>query len=322
MIYGPDGYIYYQRGVFHLHNIETPWGPPHESETPGLYRFNPRTFEFEFVAFNQPNPHGIAFDRWGYQIITDATTGTTLQVLPNASGDGFATRQLFPTVVRPVAANGILSSLHLPERFQNSLLLYNTIDYQGVKTFNLSYEDGLITATVGEDLLYSSDPNFRPTSGAIGPDGALYIADWHNPTVGHMQHNLRDPIRDHQHGRIYRITAKDRPLQEPVSIHGEPIEHLLDLLTHPVDSVRHRVRVELSGRDTAEVIAAALEWIKQFDAIDPDGAHALLEALWLHQQHNVVNRELLARLLNSPVETHGMRRPAWRWRGETARRTT
>lgn len=316
LIYGPDGYIYYQRGVFHLHNIETPWGPPHESETPGLYRFNPRTFEFEFVAFNQPNPHGIAFDRWGYQIITDATTGTTLQVLPNASGDGFATRQLFPTVVRPVAANGILSSLHLPERFQNSLLLYNTIDYQGVKTFNLSYEDGLITATVGEDLLYSSDPNFRPTSGVIGPDGALYIADWHNPTVGHMQHNLRDPIRDHQHGRIYRITAKDRPLQEPVSIHGEPIEHLLDLLTHPVDSVRHRVRVELSGRDTAEVIAAALEWIKQFDANDPDGAHALLEALWLHQQHNVVNRELLARLLNSPVEhaRHAAARVEMAWR--------
>ena len=40
----------------------------------------------------------------------------------------------------------------------------------------------------------------------IAPDGSLYVVDWHNVLVGHMQHNARDPLRDHVHGRIYRIT--------------------------------------------------------------------------------------------------------------------
>ena len=46
----------------------------------------------------------------------------------------------------------------------------------------------------------------------IGPDGAIYFIDWHNPIIGHMQHNLRDPNRNRTHGRIYRVTYEGRPL--------------------------------------------------------------------------------------------------------------
>ena len=62
--------------------------------------------------------------------------------------------------------------------------------------------------------LKSSDPNFRPVALQFGPDGALYVVDWFNPLVGHMQHSLRDPNRDHTHGRIWRITYPKRPLLE------------------------------------------------------------------------------------------------------------
>jgi len=48
--------------------------------------------------------------------------------------------------------------------------------------------------------------NFRPVDLKIGPDGAIYFIDWQNPIIGHMQHNLRDPSRDHTHGRVYRVT--------------------------------------------------------------------------------------------------------------------
>jgi plastocyanin len=64
--------------------------------------------------------------------------------------------------------------------------------------------------------------------------------------------------------------------------------------------VRHRTRVELSERPTAEVIAATKEWMKQFDAAKKEDAHPLLEALWLHQQHNVRDTALLAKLQTSP----------------------
>jgi hypothetical protein len=96
------------------------------------------------------------------------------------------------------------------------------------------------------------------------------------------------------------MTAKGRELQKPVAIDDQPIPALLENLKHPADGVRHRTRVELSERPTAEVIAATKEWMKQFDATKKEDAHHLLEALWLHQQHNVRDTALLAKLQTSP----------------------
>ena len=62
-----------------------------------------------------------------------------------------------------------------------------------------------------------------------------------------MQHHLRDPNRDHQHGRIYRITYEGRPLLTPPKIEGQPIENLLDLLKEPEDGIRERAKIELAS---------------------------------------------------------------------------
>ena len=43
-------------------------------------------------------------------------------------------------------------------------------------------------------------------------DGAIYIADWYNPIIQHGEVDFRDPRRDYTHGRIWRVTAKNRPL--------------------------------------------------------------------------------------------------------------
>ncbi len=313
VIYGPDGYIYYQRGVFHLNNVETPWRKNMESDVSGLYRFNPRTFEFDFVVDNIYNPHGISFDRWGNQFITDGTMGTAHQVY--LAGDRFEKRPLLDHTVRPVPGNQVLSTSQFPEEFRENFLIYNVIGFLGAKRYQLSHNNGEVWGEEIGDLFYSDDPNFRPTDGVIGNDGALYISDWHNAIIGHMQHNLRDPMRDHTHGRIYRITAKDRPLLEPVPIYNEPIENLLELLKHPDNGIRHRVRVELSGRETDDVITETQDWIQQFDHQNEEDAHPLLEALWVHQQHNVQNHELLHDLLQSPEENARIaaERVQWFW---------
>ncbi|MFT7514179.1 MAG: glucose/arabinose dehydrogenase, partial [Candidatus Omnitrophota bacterium] len=300
-VYGPDGGLFYQRGVFHVSNVETPWGPPSHSTRSGMYRFNPRTHEFGFHANNSPNPHGVSFDYWGYHYATDGTGGNAFQVVPNGGG-GFTMRKLLNKKVRPVPANGILSSAQFPPESQGNFLICNSIGFLGLKQYTLAHEKGLATGTEVDDLLVSSDPNFRPTDVEVGADGALYISDWANPIVGHMQHNVRDPSRDHLHGRIYRVTAKGRPLQASVKVDGESIENLLENLKHPIDGVRYRTRIELSERDTGAVIAAAKKWVKKFDATKKEDAHHLLEALWLHQQHNVKDLELLEAVLNSPEE--------------------
>src|SRR5437588_4347988 len=61
-------------------------------------------------------------------------------------------------------------------------------------------------------------------SSDLGPDGALYFIDWQNPIIGHMQHNLRDPSRDREHGRIYRITYEGRDPLKPTPIASQPTE--------------------------------------------------------------------------------------------------
>uniref|UniRef100_UPI003566C166 PVC-type heme-binding CxxCH protein n=1 Tax=Novipirellula sp. TaxID=2795430 RepID=UPI003566C166 len=307
LIYGPDGGIYWQSGIFLVHNHETPWKQNLTIGDSGMYRFDPRTFAITPHAANAPNPHGTSFDRWGYCYANDGTGGKSYQVRPE--GKGFKMHTLLTKEFRPVAANAILSSDHFPEEMQDDFLICNTIGFLGVKQYSLDREGngkdrafGEVWGTPGLELLNSDDRNFRPTDAVVGEDGALYVSDWHNAIIGHMQHNIRDPNRDHQHGRIFRLTVKDRPLQKPVAIDGQPIAALLENLKHPVDGVRHRTRVELSARDSDAVIAAAQQWIKDFDPNDETEAHHLLEALWLHQQHGVRNEELLNTLLSSDVK--------------------
>src|SRR5205814_6889400 len=121
-----------------------------------------------------------------------------------------------------------------------------------------------------EPIVSSSDPNFRPSDIRMGPDGAIYFLDWHNPIIGHMQHNLRDPSRDREHGRIYRVTYESRPLSKSPKIAGEPIDKLLELLKHPEDRVRYRAKVELGGRKAEDVLVALGKWLDTLQESEPD----------------------------------------------------
>ncbi|WP_145422418.1 PVC-type heme-binding CxxCH protein [Planctomycetes bacterium K23_9] len=307
LVMGPDGGIYWQSGIFLVHNHETPWKSNLTIGDSGMYRFDPRTFAITPHAANSPNPHGTSFDRWGYCYANNGTGGHSYQVRPE--GKGFKMHMLLTKEFRPVAANAILSSEHFPDELQDDFLICNTIGFLGVKQYSLDRDGdgktrklGQVWGTPALELLNSMDRNFRPTDAVIGEDGALYVSDWHNAIIGHMQHNIRDPNRDHKHGRIFRLTAKDRPLQAPVKIHGQSIPALLDNLKHKVDGVRHRTRVELSSRDSDEVVAATQKWMKDFDANDETEAHHLLEALWVHQQHGERNDELLNSLINCNVD--------------------
>ena len=118
--------------------------------------------------------------------------------------------------------------------------------------------------------------------------------------IGHLQHHLRDPNRDHQHGRLYRITYEGRPLLVPKEIDGEPIASLLELLKEPENDVRLRAKIELGKHDSKEVTDATMKWVKALDCKDAKYEHNLLEALWVHQWHNVVNLPLLERVFKSP----------------------
>jgi hypothetical protein len=149
-------------------------------------------------------------------------------------------------------------------------------------------------------LLKSSDPNFRPVDVKFGPDGALYVCDWQNALIGHMQHHIRDPKRDTSHGRVWRITYDKNPLNTPPVIAGQPITALLELLKAYEDRTRYEARLELRNRDTEEVLAALKVWLDGLDKADEQYEHNRLEAMWIYRQHNQMNEVLLGELLRSP----------------------
>jgi len=304
--FDPGGALYFQEGIFHRTSVESPWGPVTRQADGGVYRFEPRTFKFEtYIPFNFPNPHGHVFDEWGRDIVFDATGGQPYY------GPSFSTKKYYPAMetkaapkpgdvrTRPVGGAEIISSRHFPESMQGNLVVLNTIGFQGVLNYRLSEDGAGLKSAEVDPILNSSDKNFRPVDAEIGPDGALYIADWHNPIIGHMQHNLRDTSRDHLHGRVYRVTSAGRPLLKPAQIAGAPIPQLLDLLKEPETRVRYRAKIELSARPTKEVLAALDAWAARLDQKDPRYEHHMMEALWVHQWHNQVDEKLLARMLKS-----------------------
>jgi glucose/arabinose dehydrogenase/azurin len=303
--YDPGGAMYLSDGVFHRTQVETAWGPVRNNDA-AIFRFEPRTGKFEtYIPYGFANPHGRVFDYWGNDLVTDATGNNTY------FGPAFSGQLDYPAKhpkledfwnrpSRPCPGTGILTSRHFPAEFQGNFLNCNVISFQGIYRVKVTEQGSGLKGETMEHLVSSSDPNFRPSGVSVGPDGALYFLDWHNPIIGHMQHHIRDPNRDHSHGRIYRITYKGRPLMKPPKIDGQSIPALLDLLKEPENQIREWAKVELGKHDSSKVVAAVKKWVAQLDAKDPSYQHHLTEALWVHQWHNIVDVELLQRMLRSP----------------------
>jgi putative heme-binding domain-containing protein len=285
--------------------VETPYGPPVRCADAGVFRYEPRTQKFEvYVSFRFANPHGHVFDRWGRDVVIDGTSSNPYDAALFSGHLDYPDKHPHPPQVwkprtRPCPGMETLSSRHFPTGMQGDVLVGNVIGFHGILRYKLRDEGASFVGEEQEPILSSSDKNFRPSDLKIGPDGALYFLDWHNPIIGHMQHNLRDPSRDREHGRIYRVTYPSRKLLEPKKIAGQPLDKLLDVLKEPEDRVRYRARIELGARPTAKVIPAVKKWLAGLDGRGKDFEHHRLEALWVHQNHNVVNADLLKRVLTS-----------------------
>src|SRR5690606_22101431 len=184
-----------------------------------------------------------------------------------------------------------------PKDAQGNYLLNNCIGFHGTLQYRMRDEGAGFAADPVEPLLQSSDPNFRPVDLEFGPDGALYVVDWYNPLIGHMQHSVRDPNRDNTKGRIWRIHYTKNPLVSSPKIAGESIPALLEVLKTYEDRVRYRARTELWARNTDDVLAEVKTWTAKLDKNDPNYWLYMTEALWLHQAHDVINQELLEKLL-------------------------
>jgi len=216
--------------------------------------------------------------------------------------------------MRPAVGSEFLLTRHFPDDVQGQFIYACVINMNGIPRFNVYDESAGFGGErvmhrlqdeqgnrrrIPDDLLASSDENFRPVDPQVGPDGALWFGDWCNALIGHMQYSQRDPNRDHQHGRIYRLVYKDRPLVGPVTQYGKSERELLEQLRAYEPRTRYRARRELRDRPTEQVKAAVEQWAAEIDAGDSDDDHLLCEALWVLQGHHAIDGDLLRRVLQS-----------------------
>ncbi len=302
----PSGAIYMGEGVFLHTNVETAYGPVRGTNG-GFFRYNPQRHHLERTAqLSIPNPWGIAFDEWGQNFFAETSGPAMRWMMPGSIKPryGIGTHKSFDLIepehkVRPTSGLEFIHSRHFPDEVQGDLLINNTIGFLGTKQHQFNDDGTGYKLKHRQDLIVADDRNFRPVDMEFAPDGSLYVIDWHNVLIGHMQHNARDPLRDHVHGRIYRVTYPSRPLVEPAQVDGATIEQLLDNLKLPEYRTRYRTRRELRGQDSGEVLSKLKDWVAQLDKADGRYEHHLLEALWVTWGLNRIDGDLLRQLLKA-----------------------
>ncbi|MCB1086925.1 MAG: azurin, partial [Verrucomicrobiae bacterium] len=320
--WGPDGRLFFGQGLFLNTQVETPFGPVRAYEGT-VFRLDPRNQRLEvFGDFGWSNVWGVLFDDWGQGLIADAspalnyylshTTGRFDYPKPGKYDNVIAIRggySFTPSGRRPSCGNEFLSGAHFPEEVRGWYITNQMKGWHGLRWYRLREEGSGVASDQPrgeEELLTSTDITFRPVAQRIGPDGALYLLDYYNPIVGHTTYNFRDPRHIKTHGRIWRITAKGRPLAWQPKIRGESVEKLLDLLK---DRINHRwrylARRELQERDPQEVMPVLEKWVAA-----TDDEHDLTEALWVSQGLDQYNLDLLRRLL--AAKSHDARTAAVR----------
>ena len=304
LIWGPNGRLWFTQGHHVYSRVETPWGIERHLKA-GVWRYHPHRLKadnFFERSTAGANCWGVAFDEWG-------------QVFHN-TGDAYAAFYTVPGMIRTDHPRRtislftdsknmcieIIGTKHLPEELQgtvtfagyynNSVPVYKTEpDGSGIKTFRLP------------ELITSTRREFRPVDIRVGPDGGIYLCDWYNEIVGHYQASYRDPRRDQRHGRIWRITSKNRPLVRQPDLASMSAAQLIEELRSPERWTRYQAKRLLFAKPSSEVQRAS----KNFN---PANLQETYRITGLLEAHGIFRRDLMEQLLNageSEARCYGVR---------------
>ncbi len=300
--WGMDGQLYFNQSIYIHSHLETPHGV-RRLNGGGIWQFRPETMELSILMRGLVNSWGHQQDAWGQSFATDGAGGEGINyVFPGAS---FVTAVGVPRVMKGLNPGSpkycgmeVIGGRHLPDEWQGNII---TNDFRGhrVCRFVLSDDGSGYAAREQTELIKSNHVAFRPIDVKMGPDGAIYIADWYNPIIQHGEVDFRDPRRDLTRGRIWRITAKDRPLAPKPKLVDVPTKDILAALAAPEQFTRHNAKRQLKERGDI-VLPELAAWVKQLDPKDPQFEHLRLEGLWSYQSLDVVEPDLLNAVLSSP----------------------
>jgi putative heme-binding domain-containing protein len=292
----PDGDLIFRESVFHHSQVETPYGPVRQHDS-GWFRFEPRDQRLtSFGTYFSTNPWGVTFDDWGQHVASHPIYAAAfhsldpeypklhpkpegLQAYSGTCGQEFVDFATFPSELR----GGYIKARYKPT---------NRIEIHQWTETEFGYEEKYIS-----DIIFSKNLSFIPVDIRFGPRGALYVCDWYNPIKGHMQYALRDDRRDRHSGRIWRITTKGLPLQDPPPIAEAGLAELFENLKRPEYRYRYWTKRELRERDPEAVKQELQAWTSSLDPRDSRYRHHQLEALWVSRWLDQPNLELIRELV-------------------------
>ena len=150
------------------------------------------------------------------------------------------------------------------------------------------------------NLMAGADEWFSPVFAEVGPDGAVWVADWysyiiqHNPTpqgFGNGKGNAYDTdLRDFTHGRIYRVGYKNAPTYQPITLNKSDKDGLLKALKNDNMFWRNHAQRLLVERGNTDVVPALIALVND-PSVDELGLNpAAIHALWALKGLGVIDK--------------------------------
>lgn len=284
---GYDGWLYACHGFNNNSRVAGVDGQSVEMSSGNTFRMRLDGGRIEHFTWGQTNPFGMAFDNWGDIYTADCHSKPLTLLMRGAyypslgkphDGLGFPTPAM-DHLHGSTAIAGVVcyEADHFPAEYRGRLFVGNVMTCR-VHRDKLEWNGSTARAVEEPDFLSCDDPWFRPVDLRLGPDGALYIADFYNRIIGHYEVALDNPLRDRERGRIWRVVYRGEdgraPLPRSPDLRATDVEELIAALDDPNQTVRLLATEELTdriGRPAVEPLNAALTR----DASSPVKVHAL-----------------------------------------------
>lgn len=296
--HGDDGTLWFSQGLHNLSRVETPFGVS-ILEKSGIWRLDPRTLRLDSFFNGAKAGHncwGVAYDDFGQVFHKSGDRPDGYWCVPGMvrAGDPdeyHGIGNMFQTNPKTTALD-FIGTTAMPDELQGCAVLAGFMG--GVVEVHRMVDNasGFKTEQLPR-LLESTSDTFRPVDVSVGPDGAIYVCDFYNPIIGHYQNSYRDPKRDKSHGRIWRISAKNRPSVEVPQLVGMPTELLIKQLDSPQRWTRLMAKRVLATLPEAKVIAAAQPYVDAPQSSEPFLRELLGVYLAQHHPHPDLLRKLL-----------------------------